>query len=135
MILKKIGELSARGPDFSNVGFQLDQFFLHGSQLLIGQVVEVRGVGLVVAENLRRHVDGGEIVPNGNLPLVPGIPKDSPGIRRLYTSSRIVKKWIRTPHERHAGDLAVGLNQRQITKLGRKLRVRRQFRKVERRSQ
>ena len=107
MILEKIRQLSAGGPDLSNVGFQLDQFFLDGRELLIGQIVELRWVGFVVIENLRGHVNRREIIPNGNFPLVFRIPEDRPGIRRLGKDRGVVEERIRSPHEGHAIDLPV----------------------------
>src|SRR5205085_8449561 len=114
MIFEEIGELAAGGPYLSNVGLQLDQLFLDRCELFIRQAIKLRGIRLVVAEDLRGHIDGGEVIPNGNLSLVLGIPKNGPGIRRLGKDSRIVQKWIWPPHERYAIDLAVGFDERQV---------------------
>ena len=53
MILKEVGQLTASRPNLSNVGFQLNQFLLHGLELFVAQIVELGGIRFVVAENLR----------------------------------------------------------------------------------
>ncbi len=64
VILEKVGQLSAGRPHLSDVGLQFQQLFLDGIELFVGEVVQLRGIGFVVAQNLRRHVDGRKIIPD-----------------------------------------------------------------------
>jgi hypothetical protein len=56
VILKEIGELAAGGPEFADVGFQSKELLFDCCELLVREIVELRGIGLVVAEHLRSHI-------------------------------------------------------------------------------
>jgi hypothetical protein len=132
MVLKEIRQLAAGRPHLSDVGLELNQFLLDGSEFIVRQIVEMRRVGLVVAQNLRGHVNGREVIPHGDFSFVFRIPKNRPGVGRLRENGRVIQKRIRAPHKRDPIDLAIGFDKREVTKSGRELRVRREFRKVER---
>ena len=56
VIFKKVGEFAAGGPEFADIGLESEEFLFDGSELVVGEIVELRGIGLVVAENLRGHI-------------------------------------------------------------------------------
>ena len=56
VVFEKIGEFAAGGPDFADVGLEGEKFLFDGGELVVGEIVELRGIGLVVAEELRSHI-------------------------------------------------------------------------------
>ena len=92
-------------------------------------------VRLIVAENLRGHVNARKFIPQRNLRLVLGSPKNAPGVRRLRERGSVIEQRVWSPHERNAVDLAFVFHQRRIAKSRGELIVRRNLREIERRSQ
>ncbi len=127
MVLEKIGELTAGGPVFADVGLELDELLFDGFELRVGEVVELAGVGFVVAEDLRGHVNARELVPERDFALVFRIPEDTPGVWRLREGGRVVEKRIWSPDEGHTVGLTVGFDEWRIAKPGGELVVGRDF--------
>src|SRR6202008_5113489 len=93
------------------------------------------GIGLVVAEDLRGHIDRGEFVPDGDFILEVRAPKNRPAIGWLSKSFCIVQKRIRSPRKLHAVYISIHAHERHFTEAFRKLQIRGKLRKVESRSQ
>ncbi len=101
VIFEKVGQFAAGGPDFANIGLEGDEFLFYGGKLVVSEIVELRGIGLVVAEKLRSHVYSREVIPDGNLSFVFGIPENGPGIGGLREGRGVVEQRIGAPHKRH----------------------------------
>jgi len=82
MVLEKIGQLAAGGPQLSDVGFQLNQFFRTAASCSSVRCRVARDP-VYRNENLRAHVNGRKIIPDGDFSLVFRVPENRPGIRRL----------------------------------------------------
>ena len=116
-------------------GFNSTSFFLTASSSSSRHIIEMTGIGLVVAEHLGRHIDGGKIVPYGNFSFQLRIPHDVPALGRLRECGGVVNHRVWPPHEGHAVDFALHADKRQRGELRRKLAVAGQFAKIERRRQ
>src|SRR5713226_4146535 len=127
VVLEKISELAAGGPVFADVGLELDELLFDGFELRVGEVVELAGVGFVVAEDLRGHVNARELVPERDFALVLRSPQDAPRVWRLREGGGVVEKRIWSPDEGHTVGLTVGLDEWRIAKPGGELVVGRDF--------
>ena len=116
VILEEVGEIAAGGPVLADVGLQVDELLFYGFEFGVAEVVEMARIRLVVAENLRGHVDAGEFVPERDFSFVLRIPEDGPGIGWLFEGGRVVEQGIGAPDEGDAVSLVVGFDQRGVAK-------------------
>jgi len=87
---------SPRWPRSFECGLEFDQFFSDGGELIVRQIVKLRRVRLVEAEDLSSEVDGGKIIPDGDFAFVFRIPKNRPRIRGLRKYSGVIEERIRS---------------------------------------
>ena len=113
------------------LGLSSMSFFFTASSCGVGEVVELAGIGLVVAENLRGHVDGGEFVPDGNFADVFLDPRGWTRSRGLVEGGGVVEQRIGAPNEGHAIDLIVLFDDGGVAELCGELWVGGDFREVE----
>ena len=101
-------------------------------ELFVRQIVDLIGIGLVVAEHLRGHVDARKLIPERKFSFVFRIPEYAPGVRRFPESCGVIKQRIGAPDERNAVSLSVYFYERRVAKLCGELTVNREFGKIER---
>src|SRR5579862_6493963 len=93
------------------------------------------GIGFVVAEDLRSHVNRGELIPHGNFIFEIRAPENGPAIRRYWKGFCIVQKRIWSPGEWHAVYISIHAHERHFAKAFGELHIGGKLRKVERRGE